>query len=174
MNHSAVLPTPLWHVVTQQIFGAWALRPYHVADIRRTLAHMGLSRTAMTPRECRDRLAAHSVGRVAITNRALPAVVPVAYAITGSLIYFRAQAGSVLARACNNTVVAFEIDELPQDQPGWSVLVIGMAQLPFGNQTPTPPTRDQPISSELGWDQQVTIEITQICGWQHASTDAPP
>jgi nitroimidazol reductase NimA-like FMN-containing flavoprotein (pyridoxamine 5'-phosphate oxidase superfamily) len=81
-----------------------------------------LSRT-----ECLDRLRTACVGRVAVTNRALPAIVPVNYVVDRGIL-FRTSSGGMLDRACRGQVVAFEADELADDgRSGWSVLVVGVA-----------------------------------------------
>ena len=82
----------------------------------------------LTEAECRQRLADGSVGRVAISVGALPAILPVNYALLDGDIVFRADEGSKLYAALERSVVAFEIDDTDaQDQTGWSVLVVGHA-----------------------------------------------
>ncbi len=84
----------------------------------------------LTYDECLRRLDVGSVGRVAITEHAMPAVVPVNYLRAGSQILFRTEPGGMLARGCNGSVVAFEIDGIDQHGiAGWSVLVVGTASL---------------------------------------------
>jgi len=79
---------------------------------------------------CRDLLAAGRVGRVAVTADALPVIAPVNYVVDGSSIVFRTKRDGMLARACNDAVIAFEIDELASDgSGGWSVNVVGIASL---------------------------------------------
>lgn len=82
----------------------------------------------MTETECRALLAAGSVGRVAITVGALPAILPVNYSILDDDVVFRAGDGSKLRAALERAVVAFEIDGIDDErQAGWSVLVVGHA-----------------------------------------------
>lgn len=68
------------------------------------------------------------VGRVGITSRALPMVLPVHYTLDGNRIVIRTAQGSTLSDATRDTVVAFEA-EGPTDQswPDWSVHVHGVA-----------------------------------------------
>jgi nitroimidazol reductase NimA-like FMN-containing flavoprotein (pyridoxamine 5'-phosphate oxidase superfamily) len=90
--------------------------------------------TALSHDECYAALAAGTVGRVAITAQALPAIVPVNYALDGHTIVFRTRPEGMLARACDGNVVAFEVDQLAHDgRTGWSVLVVGVAALLFGS-----------------------------------------
>src|SRR4051795_12665984 len=79
---------------------------------------------------CRDLLAAGRVGRVAVTADALPVIAPVNYVVDGSSIVFRTKRDGMLARACDEAVIAFEIDDVdPDGSGGWSVNVVGIASL---------------------------------------------
>lgn len=75
-------------------------------------------------------LASKSVGRISVTMRALPTILPVNYALdpgTESIV-FRTGYGTKLYAAGRNAVVAFEIDEVDEaTRSGWSVVVIGTA-----------------------------------------------
>lgn len=80
--------------------------------------------------DCRELLAACRVGRIAVTADALPVIAPVNYVVDGSSIVFRTKRDGMLARACDDAVIAFEIDELASDgSGGWSVNVVGIASL---------------------------------------------
>jgi uncharacterized protein len=80
--------------------------------------------------ECRALLAAGSFGRVAITVGALPAILPVNYALLDDDVVFRTGQGSKLRAALERTVIAFEIDSANEAQhTGWSVLVVGHAAM---------------------------------------------
>lgn len=82
----------------------------------------------MSREECLAKLRTHSVGRVSVTEDALPVIVPVNYVVDGSAVVFRTSSDGLLARACHSNVVAFEVDELAADgMSGWSVLVVGVA-----------------------------------------------
>ena len=79
--------------------------------------------------ECMNHLGRNGLGRVAITVGALPAVFPINYAVDGEYVYFRTAAGTKLAAAARNAVVAFEVDHVDRmAHTGWSVLVIGPAE----------------------------------------------
>jgi nitroimidazol reductase NimA-like FMN-containing flavoprotein (pyridoxamine 5'-phosphate oxidase superfamily) len=83
---------------------------------------------ALNRDECLRRLATQSVGRIGITVRALPVVLPVNFGLLGESIVFRTTPGTKLDAATNKTVVAFEADSYePDGRSGWSVLVIGRA-----------------------------------------------
>ena len=69
-----------------------------------------------------------SVGRVVFTVGALPAIVPVAFAVHGDAIVMRTSSESRLARAAPGGVLAFEVDDVdPATRTGWSVVVTGLA-----------------------------------------------
>ena len=79
--------------------------------------------------ECRSLLATHSVGRVAFTEHALPAIRPVNYTLQGMHIVLRTRADGLAARL-DGQIVAFEIDEVDHEtQSGWSVVVTGTARV---------------------------------------------
>jgi nitroimidazol reductase NimA-like FMN-containing flavoprotein (pyridoxamine 5'-phosphate oxidase superfamily) len=82
-----------------------------------------LSRT-----ECLELLTSRSLGRLAISVDALPAILPVNYALVDGSIVFRTSPGTKLTAALQAAVVAFEIDEADEASTwGWSVLVVGTA-----------------------------------------------
>lgn len=78
--------------------------------------------------QCLDLLRTRSVGRVAITVAALPAIFPVAFTMLGDDIVFRSPAGSKLTAAARRAVVAFEAGDVDAVRDaGWSVLIVGQA-----------------------------------------------
>lgn len=80
--------------------------------------------------ESRRLLAGAEVGRVGISLGALPAIVPVNYRLVDGAIVFRSAAGAKLAAATAGAIVAFEVDDFElNDRSGWSVLVIGKAEV---------------------------------------------
>jgi len=79
--------------------------------------------------ECVRLLGNAPVGRVVFSDRALPAVLPVNFAVLGRSVIIRTGARSRLAIAGTDTVVAFEADEssdYPRDK-AWSVVAVGLA-----------------------------------------------
>lgn len=102
----------------------------------------------LPPEECRELLAAKSVGRVAFAGPDGPEVLPVNYVVHRNSIFFRTAPGSALATAMRGSRVAFQIDEVDEFlQSGWSVLAVGDADLVddpevlvelWGEQDPTP------------------------------------
>lgn len=85
------------------------------------------------------RLAAtRPVGRVAVSISALPAVLPVTFALDGRDVLFRSAAGTKLSAALRGAVVAFEVDDFDESgAAGWSVLFIGRATVQL--EEPDPP-----------------------------------
>jgi uncharacterized protein len=81
----------------------------------------------LTLAECRERLRASHVGRVAWMAPDGPHVLPVSSVYRDDRIVFRTSPSGVLAALRTRSNVAFEIDEIGADQ-AWSVVVRGVAQ----------------------------------------------
>jgi hypothetical protein len=76
--------------------------------------------------ECLKLMASVPVGRVIYTQRALPAVALVNFALHHGDIVIRTDGGGELAASVRGAVVAFEVDCLdPAQHAGWSVTAIG-------------------------------------------------
>ena len=79
--------------------------------------------------ECLTLLGSKSLGRVAFTERALPAIRPVNYALVGSHIVLQTEPDG-LGRRLDGQVVAFEVDEMDGEEgTGWSVVLTGTARM---------------------------------------------
>lgn len=83
----------------------------------------------MDRQECLRLMAEVPVGRVVYTRQALPAVLPVNFALAADAsVLLRTSAGSDLVRAVDGVVVAFEADSFDaESRSGWSVVVTGRA-----------------------------------------------
>ncbi|MGA2528804.1 MAG: pyridoxamine 5'-phosphate oxidase family protein [Acidimicrobiales bacterium] len=80
--------------------------------------------------DCLELLRSESVGRVALTARALPVVLPVNFAMLDGDIVWRSAQGTKINDASAGFVVAFEVDSYEQDRKqGWSVMVQGLAHV---------------------------------------------
>lgn len=78
--------------------------------------------------QCLTLLGTRSIGRVAVTIAALPAIFPVNFTLMDDDIVFRSSPGSKLTAAAQRAVVAFEVDDVDNMyHSGWSVLVVGPA-----------------------------------------------
>jgi nitroimidazol reductase NimA-like FMN-containing flavoprotein (pyridoxamine 5'-phosphate oxidase superfamily) len=109
--------------------------------------------------QCRDLLASHCVGRVAYTERALPAIRPVNYVMRGTHILLRTSADGLAARL-DGQIVAFEVDDADTDsRTGWSVVVTGTARV---LREPSELLRldARPASSWAGPDHATAVLIT--------------
>ncbi len=74
-------------------------------------------------------LSTEQLGRVGVTLEALPAILPVNYALLGDNIIFRSAPGAKLTGALTGSVVAFEVDaSAPDHTSAWSVMIVGHAQ----------------------------------------------
>lgn len=83
----------------------------------------------LSRRECVALLACGTLGRVGVSIAALPVVLPVHYGVLDGDVVFRTVEGTKLTGAVTNAVVAFEVDDMDERGVGWSVLVIGRAEI---------------------------------------------
>ena len=124
--------------------------------------------------ECLRLLQSASLGRIAITSKALPVILPINYRVDRDQILFRTSAGTKLDAATRNAVVAFEVDQIdPVYHSGWSVLVTGIAR------DATAEVSDGALSATPRWapgpdDRLVAVSIDQISGRRLAPGGASP
>ena len=96
-----------------------------------------LSINDLTVAECWDLLRTTSVGRVALSLNALPAIVPVQYFVEGETLAICLGQYRIPDRAVHSAVIAFAADAIePTTRAGWSVQVQGTARLSV---RPAPP-----------------------------------
>ena len=89
----------------------------------------GTSSEPLTPVQCLERLRAGGVGRIAFSQRALPAIVSVGYTVVAGAIVFELASGSAELLAMRNAVVAFQADQgAGPDAVAWSVTCVGKAR----------------------------------------------
>lgn len=85
---------------------------------------------ALGEEDCFALLGRGTIGRVGVTMGSIPVVLPVNYHFADGAIHFRTGEGTKLKAASQNTVVAFQVDEIdPTYHAGWSVLAVGVARL---------------------------------------------
>ena len=83
--------------------------------------------TQLSSEECLELLGSVTVGHVAVSIDALPAIRTVRFVLTPAHVVFKAGANSRLRRAAKNAVVAFHADSCNEDRrEGWCVLVQGL------------------------------------------------
>ncbi len=83
--------------------------------------------TELGPAECRELLAVHSVGRVAVDTPDGPAIVLVTYGYVDGAVVFRAEP-DVTPSFTDGEDVAFEVDLVDEAlRVGWSVMLVGPA-----------------------------------------------
>jgi nitroimidazol reductase NimA-like FMN-containing flavoprotein (pyridoxamine 5'-phosphate oxidase superfamily) len=114
----------------------------------------------LTERECQELLGAVSLGRVVFTDRALPAIQPVAFTLRDGDVIIRASAGSKLAVAARDAVVAFEADEFDTSvHSGWSVVIVGHARV-IAEDGGLTPLRRPPLPARGTGERDHVIAIT--------------
>jgi hypothetical protein len=84
----------------------------------------------LTAAECRMLLAGAAVGRIGFTTRAMPAIMPVPFAMREGEVVVPAVSGGQLASACRDAVVAFEVDSCEvAGTTAWAVTVVGHSRV---------------------------------------------
>jgi hypothetical protein len=79
--------------------------------------------------ECLRLLGTSTVGRLGVTLRGLPWVVPVSYVFDGSRILVLMGSNPSIAAAARDAVVAFETDDVdPISHERWTVMATGIAR----------------------------------------------
>ena len=117
----------------------------------------------LSERECWELLATASVGRLALSVRALPVIMPVQYYLDGRRLAVCLGHRELPERALDETIIAFGADSIDSvTRSGWSVQVQGKSVIPRGLR----------IGTDCGWPaaaaQVVQIEPGTISGhWMH-------
>lgn len=111
-------------------------------------------------------LETQEVGRLVYTRRALPAVVPVNYAVRGDAILIWTGSTSSLGQAVRGSVVAFETDEVNRAaHSGWSVTVTAPAQLVTDETELAKARIDGPVPWAPGIKEYlIRIPLTMVTG----------
>jgi uncharacterized protein len=119
---------------------------------------------ALPREECLRRLRSVRVGRVAVTHRALPAIVPVNFIVDRGIL-FRTAVDGMLDRACRGQVVAFEVDDLADDGTGgWSVLVVGVANPLDGGEHVRAMSSGLVTARSIATERFIRITIVDVTG----------
>jgi hypothetical protein len=117
--------------------------------------------TDLDAAECYRLAATEPVGRLAWTGPDGPALVPVNFTLEGENVLVRTAAYSALARECDDSRVAFEVDTYdPDSRLGWSVIMTGWASVGFVQ--PGVPAPDAwPIGAKA---VQLTVAVDKVTG----------
>jgi nitroimidazol reductase NimA-like FMN-containing flavoprotein (pyridoxamine 5'-phosphate oxidase superfamily) len=113
----------------------------------------------LSEQQCWELLATVSVGRLALSVRALPVILPVQYYLGGRRLVLCLGHLGLPERALDETIIAFAADSIdPVTRSGWSVQVQGRSVVPGGFR----------IDTDCGWPaaaaQVVEIEPGRISG----------
>jgi hypothetical protein len=80
--------------------------------------------------QCLALMRTATIGRVAFTHGALPAVQPVTFALGEEEVFIPTHPGNKVVAASRGAVVAFEVDDVdPAARTGWSVTVVGPSRV---------------------------------------------
>jgi nitroimidazol reductase NimA-like FMN-containing flavoprotein (pyridoxamine 5'-phosphate oxidase superfamily) len=77
--------------------------------------------------ECQSLLAGARVGRVSVSVRALPVIVPVSYRYLGDNVVLSMSDGPAYSAIASGNVIALGVDSANLADAFWSVLVVGRA-----------------------------------------------
>ena len=114
----------------------------------------------LTSDQCWELAASRPVGRLVWTGPHGPTAIPVNFTVDGHSVRAHTAAYTAAARECDDSVVAFEVDEIDEaGHAGWSVLFRGRAHLEYGT---SPATRDETWLS--GRNLGLRIEVTEVTG----------
>lgn len=123
---------------------------------------------ALSRDDCLNLLAVARIGRVGVHTGALPAIFPVDYALTANGIVFPTTRDGKLAAATNAAVVAFQADDAePEQQSGWSVMVVGVAKA-IAEARELAAARALPLRglATANADHYVRISVDLVSGWR--------
>ena len=111
--------------------------------------------------ECLRLLGTASIGRLAYTRAALPAIRPVSFSVQGQDVLVLTPRESPLLAAVRGAVVAFETDDYdPGTRTGWAVTVVGPSRV-----LDTGGADASPLGSCL-----IAVQVGLVEGWR---TTAP-
>lgn len=119
---------------------------------------------ALTTDECLRLLAHNRVGRLALTDGALPCVLPVQYEQRGRALLLRTPGHHRVGPGIEGQVVGFETDDLDLDHgDGWCVAVIGTVHV-----LPAPSTVD-PVHRWFRDGVVLTLDAVMVSGHRVAT-----
>ena len=126
--------------------------------------------------ECWGLISRDTLGRIAYTHRAMPAIRPVNYVLSGHDVLIRTAPSSEMGRSLDGQVVALEVDQIDRStRSGWVVVITGTA-------TATDLTGQPPRPSLAGLEPWaagergllVHIDVNKITGRRLVAPEAVP
>lgn len=122
--------------------------------------------STITTRECVDLLRESSIGRLGVTDRAMPMILPVNFRVFNDWVVVRTYPAGTMAEAARNSVVAFEVDRVDAgERSGWSVVVVGHASLITGGATfASLSALDLPVWAPDDEDGYLVIKMERVSG----------
>jgi hypothetical protein len=117
--------------------------------------------TDLAEAECLRLAATEPVGRLVWVGPEGPSVVPVNFTLEDRSVHVRTAAYSALARECDDSRVAFEVDAYdPDSRLGWSVVMVGRASV--GLVRPGAPAPEVwPVGAKAA---QLTVTVEKVTG----------
>jgi hypothetical protein len=117
--------------------------------------------TDLDEAECLRLAASEPVGRLVWVGPEGPSVVPVNFTLEERSVHVRTAAYSALARECDDSRVAFEVDAYdPDSRLGWSVVMVGRASV--GLVRPGAPAPEVwPVGAKAA---QLTVTVEKVTG----------
>jgi nitroimidazol reductase NimA-like FMN-containing flavoprotein (pyridoxamine 5'-phosphate oxidase superfamily) len=129
---------------------------------------------SLSQEECLSLLGRVLIGRAVYTVGALPAIVPVTFAVQDGNVVIRTAGDSRLAKTADGNVIVFEADEVDgATRIGWSVVVTGIAEV-----VTDPTERDKLHGLVVPWapgdrDTLIRVPITMLTGRRIVETSVP-
>lgn len=112
--------------------------------------------------ECWRLLATAHIGRVALSMKALPRILPVQYYLNDGLIFACLGSYRVPERSAHGAVLAFSADDIdPMLRRGWSVQAVGPATFAYHESTGVPADCGEPTGGQV-----VCIEPKALSGYR--------
>jgi nitroimidazol reductase NimA-like FMN-containing flavoprotein (pyridoxamine 5'-phosphate oxidase superfamily) len=122
----------------------------------------------IAPDECWALASGQPVGRLAWSGAHGPTVIPVNFTVNGAEVLVRTTAHSEVARECDDSAVAFEVDHVDAStRSGWSVLMRGRAHLEYGASGDTDPDVWMPGPRSL----RLRVEVLEVTGRRITTTE---
>jgi hypothetical protein len=116
----------------------------------------------LSPDECWERARTRPVGRIAWLGADGLTVIPVNFTVDGRAVHVRTSGYSAMARECDDSPVAFQVDDFdPDTRSGWSVLMRGHAHIDFRSSVPEQPLDVWPAGSHT---LHVSVLVDQVGG----------